>query len=135
MPQEVTQSDLKNEIVERDSNGELIAEDYQTQIGGNEVVVKHKPITTGLLNEISAVDDAIADLEPEAVYEAFQAIYLSDAILSLTVNDIRDMKAPALNRLLKPLEEKVEREFDGEEGGSGGNPMEMDRQERAREMR
>lgn len=130
MPDEISTSDLKEEIVDRGSDGELLPEEHEVDWKGDTVVVKTKPITTGLLNELSSLDEAIADLEPEAVHEAFQTIYLSDAVLDLDVEDIRDMKASGLNSLLAPLEEEVDEEFDGGEG----NPAERRRQ-RAKEMR
>lgn len=131
MTREISSDDLQDDIAERGSDGELLPEKHEVEWHGETVVVKTKPITTGLLNELSNIDDAIADLEPEAVHEAFQTIYLSDAILGLSVQDIQDMRAEALNNLLKPLEEEVEADFDGGEG----NPMNMSKAERAREMR
>jgi len=132
MTDEISFDDLEGEIVQRDSDGEILPEkSIVTLPNGADREVEHKPITTGLLNEISELDSAIADLKPEAVYEAFQTIYLSDAVLSLSKQEIRDMKAGALQSLLDPLEEKVEQEF----GNTEGNLATMDKTERARQMR
>lgn len=115
---EISTEDLSKEIVERDDDGELIPEEHNIKWNGKEVTVKTKPVTTGLLNELSNLDDAIIDLEPEAVHEAFQTIYVSEAVTDLSVDEIRDMKGSGLNKLLKPLEEEIEANF---EDGSG-NP-------------
>lgn len=131
MTSEISTDDLHDEIVERGDDGELIPETHEIDWQGREVEVKTKPITTGLLNELSNLDEAIADLEPDAVHEAFQTIYLSDAVLGLSVQEIQDMKASGLNNLLSPLEDEVDEEFDGE----GNSPGEMSRQERAEQMR
>jgi hypothetical protein len=128
---EISTDDLQEGIAKRDSDGELIADTHEIDWFGSTKVIKTKPITTGLLNELSDVDEAIADLDPEAVYEAFQTIYLSESILALSVDDIRDMKSTGLNALLKPLEEQVETDFDGDEG----NPKDMSKAERAKQMR
>lgn len=116
-PSEISTDDLKGQIAQRDNDGKLIAEDHTIELNGQERTVKTKPITTGLLNELSHIDEAVADLEPDAVREAFQTIYLSDAILALTEQEIRDMKASALKALLAPLEDAVEEEF-GDEAGN-----------------
>jgi hypothetical protein len=114
MTREITADDLTDSIAKRGDDGEIIPEEHEITLNGETLVVKTKPITTGLVNELSHIDDAIADLDPNAVHEAIQKIYVSDAILSLSVQDIRDMKTKALNEILSPLEEQVEAEFDGE---------------------
>lgn len=132
MTDELSFSDLEGEIVKRDSNGEILPETSEVTLpNGATREIKHKPITTGLLNEISDFDTEIGDLEPDAVYEAFQTIYLSDAVLGLSKEDVRDMRAGALQALLQPLEEQVEEEFGDEEG----NLATMDKTDRAAEMR
>lgn len=128
---EISTDDLKEGIAQRGDDGELIPETHEIDWFGTTKVVKTKPITTGLLNELSSLDSAIADLEPQAVYEAFQTIYVTESVLNLTVADIDDMKGKALTSLIQPLEDAVEDNF----GDGEGNPKDMTRNERAREMR
>jgi len=131
MTDEISVDDIQEQVAERGSDGKLLPEEHTVDWFGEEKVVKTKPITTGVLNELSHVDEAIAELEPQAVHEAFQTIYLSDAILELSVAQIDNMKASALNSLLEPLENEVNESF----GDETGNPAEMSRRERAEQMR
>lgn len=117
MPREISSDDLTDRIAKRGDDGELVPEKHEIEWGDETVVVKTKPITTGLVNELSHIDDEIATLKPDAVHEAIQTIYVSDAIRNLTVGDIRDMETSALNALLSPLEDEVGEDFEGE-----GNP-------------
>jgi len=134
MPDELSFSDLEEEIVERGEDGEVIAETSLVEMPGGKIrEIRHKPITTGLLNELSSIDDAISDLEPGAVYEAFQTIYLTESILQLSEDDIRDMRGGALNAILTPVEEEVDEQFGAEEGNT--NPAEMNKAERAKQLR
>lgn len=109
MPQEITSNHTESGTVERDADGELIPEEHTVILpDGDEVIVKTKPITTGLLNELSQLDEAIAQLEPEAVHEAFQTIYVSEALCNMTVAEIRDTRAEYLTAYLEPLDNAVE---------------------------
>lgn len=137
MTREISTSDVASGVVERDSDGDLIPEDHDITLpDGETVTVKTKPITTGLLNELSNVDDAIADLDPEAIHEAFQTVYVSDAILDLSVDEIQDTHSEYLTAYLEPLDDAVESDIGGEVDGDGvGNPRGMSRQERAEQMR
>lgn len=136
MTDEISIDDTKQGVAKRGDDGELIPEEHSVDLPhGEEVTIKTKPITTGLLNELSDLDDAIENLEPEAVHEAFQTIYLSDAILGLSVEEIRDTRAEYLNSYLEPVDNAVESSIGDEIEGQSGNPIEMDRSERARKMR
>lgn len=120
MTKEISTSDTERGVVERKENGELMPERHEVDLPHGETVeIKTKPITTGLLNELSGIDDAIADLDPDAVHEAFQTIYISDALRNMTVDEIRDTKAPYLTAYLEPLNEAVEEEIGEREGNPG----------------
>lgn len=132
MPSEITTDHTSEGVAQRGNDGSLIPETHTVELpDGSEVVIKTKPITTGLLNELSNVDDAIAELEPKAVREAFQTVYVSEAITGLSVEEIRDTRSEYLTAYLQPLDEAVEDDI----GDSGGNPAELSKGERAREMR
>jgi hypothetical protein len=136
MTNELTVDDIEEGQAERGSDGELIAEEHTIPWGDDEKVVKTKPITTGLLNELSHTDEEIRNLDPHAVQEALQMIYLTDAVLSMSVDDIRDLKAPRLNALLSPLEEQIEASIGGQgNGAQEGATAQERRQQRAKEMR
>jgi len=134
MVDELSFEDLEDEIVERGEDGEVLAEKSMVEMPSGTIrKIKHKPITTGVLNELSNIDEAIASLDPSAVYEAFQTIYLTESILNLSKEQIRDMKGGALKAILTPVEEEVDEQFGDEEGNQ--NPSEMSKAERARQMR
>jgi len=120
MTREISTTDTSKGVAKRGDNGELIPEEHTVTLpNGEEVVIKTKPITTGLLNELSELDDAIAQLEPSAVQEAFEKIYLSDALRNMTVQEIEDTRAGYLEAYLSPLDEAVEENI-----GEKGNPAE-----------
>jgi len=130
MTREISTNDTSKGVAKRGDDGELIPEEHTVDLpDGEEVVIKTKPITTGLLNELSELDDAIGDLEPSAVKEAFNTIYLSDALRDMSEQEIEDTKAEYLNAYLQPLDDAVEADM------NEGNPMDMDKQERAAQMR
>jgi len=131
MTREISTTDTSKGVAKRGDDGELIPEEHTVILpDGEEVVIKTKPITTGLLNELSELDDAISQLDPSAVKEAFETIYLSDALSNMTVQEIEDTKAEYLEAYLSPLDDAVEEDI-----GEEGNRMEMDKQERAQSMR
>lgn len=121
MTQEINPNHTESGTVERDSEGNLIPEEHAVTLpNGESVIIKTKPITTGLLNELSQLDEAIAELEPDAVHEAFQTIYVSDALQKMSVEEIRDTKAEYLTAYLEPLDDAVEEDI-GEEGNPQRN--------------
>jgi len=132
MPREISTTDTSEGVAKRGDDGELIPEEHTVSLpNGEQVVINTKPITTGLLNELSELDEAVQQLEPSAVHEAFQTIYLDENVLNLSVKDIRDMRAPYLEALLKPLDDAI----DDDIGEKEGNPQNMSRQERAETVR
>lgn len=134
MAREISTTDTQDGVVERDGDGEIIPEKHTVELpDGEEVFIKTKPITTGVLNEISHIDEEVMGLEPKAVKEAFETVYLSDALTSMTVEEIRDTRGAYLKAYLTPLEEAVGESFDEED--DEGNLAEMDRRERAEKMR
>jgi hypothetical protein len=108
---ELSVDDLNEKKAKRDSEGNLVGNTHEIDWYGETKHVRTKPITTGLLNELSELDDGINNLEPEAVHEAIQTLYLTESIRNLTVQDISDLEAGALKRLLQPLEDEVDAEF------------------------
>jgi len=132
MAREISTTDTSEGVAKRGDDGELIPEEHTVSLpNGEEVIIKTKPITTGLLNELSELDDAVQRLEPRAVKEAFETIYLSDALCNMSVEEIRDTKSEYLSAYLKPLDDAIEDDIGDEEG----NLKEMDKQERAKQMR
>lgn len=118
MPDKLGAEDVESAVIDRDEDGEIIPEEHVIDWGGEERRVETKPITTGLINELSHIDDAIADLEPEAVYEAFQTIYVEPYIDYFDESDIKDMEFQYLEALMQPLDEQMEENI----GGGSGNP-------------
>lgn len=118
MPDKLGAEDVESAVIDRDEDGEIIPEEHVIDWGGEERRVETKPITTGLINELSHIDDAIADLEPEAVYEAFQTIYVEPYVDYFDESDIKDMEFQYLEALMQPLDEQMEENI----GGGSGNP-------------
>jgi len=134
MTNELTQEHTEAGQVDRGADGEVIPEDHTVELpNGEEAVIKTIPMYTGVMNELNHLDDGLRELDPEAIYEAFQTLYKTDALTEMSVEEIRDTKAPWLNAYLTPVEEQTEMEIDG--GDDEGNPAEMSKQERAKQMR
>jgi len=131
MTDTLSADDVAEKTVKRDSDGELIPEEHEIQWGDETKVVKTVPITTGVVNELSHIDDEITALEPEAVHEAFQTIYVEPDPETFTVGDIQDLELPYLKALMQPIDEKIDETI----GDESGNPMDMSRQDRAEQMR
>jgi hypothetical protein len=133
MTDSLTTDDIEQQTVKRDSDGELIPEEHEIDWGGETKTVKTKPITTGLLNELSHIDDGIVNLDPSAVYEAIKTVYLDPDPAEFTEADIRDLEGEYLNALMSPIDAQIDESVGDTEGNQ--SPMDMDRQERAEQMR
>jgi hypothetical protein len=131
MTDTLSPNDVSEKTVKRDSDGELIPETHEIDWGGESKTVKTVPITTGVVNELSHIDDEIAELKPSAVYTAFETIYVEPDPSELSENDIEDLEFQYLEALMSPLDDQMSEDI----GGNEGNPTEMTRQERAQELR
>lgn len=116
MADTLSTKDVQEKTVKRDSEGALIPEKHEIDWGGETKVVETKPITTGLINELSAIDEEIANLKPKAVHEAMQTIYISPDPNEFTVEDVRDLEFQYLEALMKPLDEQMEENIGDVEG-------------------
>lgn len=123
--------DVEKDVKERDSDGELLPETHTIEYNGEQKDVKTVPLVTGTINKLSHVDDEIANLEPSAVLEALQELYIEPDFSGWTEGKVEAYDVERLSELLAPLDEKVEEDI----GETEGNPMNMDRQERAEQMR
>lgn len=133
MSDTLSADDLKEKTVKRDSDGDLIPEEHEIPWDDDTKTVKTVPITTGVINELSHIDEEIADLKPAAVHEAFQTLYVEPSPDTFTEADIEDLPFEYLEALMQPLDDNMsEMDIGGEDGK---NPAEMSRGERAREMR
>lgn len=134
MTDELSTEQVEKGVKKRGSDGELLPDEHDVTLpDGSEVVIKTEPLTTGTLNELSHIDEEIANLKPEAIREAFQTAYRTDALTNLSVEEIRDTDAAYLTAYLKPLDDAVGENFDI--GDDEGNPAQMSKSERARQMR
>jgi len=131
MTDTLSADDIKDKTVDRGPDGELIPEEHEIDWGGETKVVKTVPITTGVVNQLSHIDEEIANLEPKAVHEAFETLYVEPSPDTFDVGDIQDLGFEYLEALMKPLDENMSMDI----GDEKGNPADMSKAERAREMR
>jgi len=115
MTDTLSADDVKEKSVKRDSNGEIIPETHEIQWGDDTKTVKTVPITTGVINELSSLDEEIANLQPEAVHEAFKSLYVEPDPNTFSEQDIRDLDFEYMRALMEPLDSKIEESI-GEEG-------------------
>jgi len=107
--------DVKEKTVKRGSDGEILPEEHEIDWGGETKTVKTVPITTGVINELSHIDEEIANLKPEAVHEAFTNLYVEPDPEAFSEDDIRDLGFEYMRALMEPLDAKIEESI-GEEG-------------------
>jgi len=131
MTDTLSASDVKEKTVKRDSDGNLLPETHEIDWGGEPKVVKTVPITTGTINQLSHISDEIQNLEPQAVLEAFEALYIEPDPSTFDLGDIQDLEFQYLEALMKPLDEQMSETI----GNTEGNAKNMNRQERAAKMR
>ncbi len=131
MSDKLTLDDVEQDVHERDEEGELLPVEHDIEYNGQEKTVKTVPITIGAMNKLSHVDEEISNLHPPAVLEALQTLYVEPDFSGWTEEKVEAYDGERLGELLSPLEDKVDGEFDGGEG----NPADMSRSERARQMR
>ena len=130
MSDTLTADDIKDKTVERGPDGELIPDSHEINWGDETKTVKTVPITTGVINRLSHIDDEIANLEPKAVHEAFETLYVEPSPDTFTVEDIQDLDFEYLEALMQPLDKNMSMDI-----GDEGNRMELSKGERARKMR
>jgi len=130
MSDKLTVDDVNEQTVRRDSNGDLIPETHEIEWGDDTKTVETVPITTGVINELSHIDDEIMNLEPQAVYEAFRAIYVTPDPSEFSVKEIQDLEFQYLEALMSPLDEQMSEDIESE-----GNPTQARRNDRAHQMR
>ena len=131
MAREISTQDTSEGVAKRGEDGELLPNTHEVELPHGEIVeIKTKPITTGLINELSDYAGDVERLEASAIKSVFEKLYLSDALVNMSEQEIEDTKAPYLKAYLQPFEESTGMDFDDE-----GNPKEMDRSERAAQMR
>jgi len=131
MTDTLSANDVKEKTVKRGSDGELIPETHTIDWGGEEKQVKTVPITTGKINELSHIDEAIQSLEPKAVLEAFNTLYIEPDPSTFDLGDIQDLEFQYLEALMKPLDKQMSESI----GDVEGNPKEMSKAERAESLR
>jgi len=116
MPKEISTQQAQNGIVERDAKGHLKPEEHTVEMpNGETVIIKTKPITTGVLSELADIESDIQELNPEAIKVVFDKVYLSDALTSMSKQDIEDTKSEYLNAYLEPLDAAIGGDIQGNE--------------------
>jgi hypothetical protein len=116
MTNTLSADDVREKKVDRDSSGELIAETHTIDWGGEDKEVETRPITTGVINELSHIDDEIANLEPKAVHEAFKTLYLKPDPSTFDESDIKDLEFQYLEALMEPLDKQMSQNIGEGEG-------------------
>jgi hypothetical protein len=104
---------VKDKTVKRNGSGELIPETHTIDWDGEDMTVKTVPITTGVVNELSHIDDEIMNLQPQAVHEAMQAIYVEPDFDEFTVEDVADLELKYLEALMEPLDKQLSENVKG----------------------
>jgi len=132
MTDKLTTDDVSEKTIDRGPDGELIPVEHEIEWGTETKTVETVPITTGVINQLSHIDDAIVELEPAAVHEAIQEIYVTPDPERFTVEDIRDLELQYLEALMSPIDRQIDEEI-GEE--QSGNPVEMERTDKAEKLR
>lgn len=122
MPDTLTVEDVQEETVERGADGELIPEEHVIQWGDGEKKVKTKPITTGVINQLSHIEEGILELEPSAVKEAMEEIYVEPDASQFSATDLQDLPFTRLKALMKPIDKRIKDEVGGAEAGEGNQP-------------
>jgi len=119
MTDTLTADDVQAETVERGADGELVPEPHEIQWGDTTKTVETKPVTTGIINQLSGIDEEIQRLEPAAVKEAMDVLYVSPDPAQFSVGDLQDLPFARLESLMAPLDEQMGAEL-GED--AEGNP-------------
>lgn len=122
MSDALTADDLKKETVERGPDGELVPERHTIQWGGKEKTIKTKPVTTGVINQLSHIDEEIQRLEPAAVKEAMEVLYVEPDASQFSVGDLQDLPFSRLEALMQPLDEQMSSELGDAEADEGNQP-------------
>jgi hypothetical protein len=131
MTDELNFDDVEAEQVRRDENGELLPQKKQITWKGEPKTVKIVPATLGHANKYASLEEAINDLDPEAIAELFANHYRSpdfrDDSGKVPVERVRDLPLARLKELVAPLGLVEE--------GEQGNPPVTERDLNERELR
>jgi len=131
MAREISTEDTSEGVAKRGDDGELIPDTHEVQLPNGDIVeIVTKPLTTGMMNELSEYSKGVQNLESSAIKAIFERVYLSEALADMSEQEIEDTRGEYLKAYLQPFEKQSGVDFDDE-----GNPKDMDRSERAAQMR
>ena len=128
MSDKITTETVRSDAPDRDENGDLIPTTHDVEWNDKTAELDVKPIVGGIANKIAKHETGLAELDPEAV-----AVVLRTAcpgLDGLTSGDVESMRVEKIQALVGPIVDQLPEVED-----AGGNPVEMERGERAREMR
>jgi len=116
MAKEISTDHTQSGVVERDGKGNLVPEEHNVDLpNGETVVIKTKPITTGVLSELADIEDEIQELNPDAVKTVFEKVYLSEALTNMSTQEIEDTRSQYLTAYLEPLDAAIDEDLAGNE--------------------
>lgn len=98
--------DVQNEAAQRDENGDLVAETKEIPWKGDTKEVKVYPTTVGHANKYASIEEAITQLDPEAIADVLQGQYAEPDFASQPKGDLvawlTDLPMQRLKELLAP---------------------------------
>jgi len=118
MTDTLTPDDIKDETVERGPDGDLKPQRHTIEWGDETKEVVTRPVTTGTMNRLSDVDEGIMNLDPEAIKEAMDVLFIDPDPEQYTADVLRDLPFERLEALMDPVDKQMEANV----GGGSGNP-------------